>query len=93
MTTRAAGFVFADHARAPLAQRVSPWVYWAVVAVVVVLAISLMIATITARHRAHAAEHALCVAKLETFYVRNPRLRAGRVVLVDACAEWRTTAP
>jgi hypothetical protein len=84
--------VFVDHYRAPLAQRLPFWALPALgIAVAGVLIIAVCI-VIGERHQRRAAEQATCVAKLETIYVRNPLLRAGRLRLADPCAEWRAIA-
>jgi hypothetical protein len=79
-----------DHYRAPLAQRLPSWAFPAAGVTAVVLVIALAIATISARHRANAAEQAACAAKVETFYVRNPKLRIGTVRLADHCSTLAT---
>lgn len=79
--------------RPPLAQRLPSWALPAAGAVVLALLLVAALVAITERHERRAAERRVCAAQLETFYVRNPLLRAGRVPLADPCVEWRATAP
>lgn len=87
------GVPFVDHYRVPLRDRLPRWLLPTVGAVAVIALILAALAVVTARHHQRAAEQALCASRIETFYAHNPRLRAGRVQLVDVCAEWRTLAP
>lgn len=79
--------------RAPFLQRLPAWALPAAVVVVVVLLVAAALLVATERHHRRAAEQAVCAAKLETHFVRNPGFRAGRVQRADACTEWRRVAP
>jgi hypothetical protein len=83
------GTPFVDHARAPL----PAWVVPAIVTAAAVAVVVMGIATVTATHRARAAEQAVCTARLEAFLARNPVLRNGTVHFADDCATLRAIAP